>query len=185
MTAIPTLETNRLILRPFRVEDCEPLADVHGDPRVARFVLPEGKPQPEAAQAHSYILGSLGHWVLHGCGKWAVVEKATARFVGRTGYNDFPHDWPGLELGWTFDPRHWGKGYATEAARAALDWGFGAFGAAKILHMIDPENTPSQAVARRLCAVPGETWSGRGFKGVVWGQTREAWVARLTRAANG
>jgi RimJ/RimL family protein N-acetyltransferase len=178
MTAIPTLETERLTLRPFRLEDCEPLAAIHGDARVARFVMPEGKPQETPQQAHTYILGSLGHWMLHGSGKWAVIERATGVFVGRTGYNDFPHDWPGLELGWTFHPDHWGKGFATEAAMAARDWGFGALQAREILHLIDPENTASQAVARRLNAAPCESWSGRGIGAVVWRQTRAAWAAR-------
>jgi RimJ/RimL family protein N-acetyltransferase len=177
MVLIPTLDTPRLILRPFREADRAALAEIHARPEVARFVL-SNVPQPRKAQAFDYISTSLGHWALRGIGKWAVEERASGRMVGRCGYNDMPDEWPGLELGWTFHPDFWGRGYATEAASAARDWGFCERNVARVLHLIDAENTGSQAVARRLGATEVEQWEGRGFKAVIWRQTREMWVAR-------
>jgi RimJ/RimL family protein N-acetyltransferase len=177
MVQIPTLETTRLILRPFRESDRAALADIHGRAEVARFVL-GNVPQPRLAQAFEYIALALGHWSLRGAGKWAVEERASGRMIGRCGYNDMPDEWPGLELGWTFHSDVWGRGYATEAASAALNWGFAERRAGRIIHLIDPENTSSQKVAKRLGAVEGGMWEGRGFKLAIWGQTRETWLAR-------
>lgn len=170
--SIPTLETERLILRPFALSDCEALAEIHGSDEVARFVMPEGKPQPTPAQAYAYILSTQGHWLIHGIGKWAVVEKASGLVAGRCGYNDFAYDWPGLELGWTMHPRVWGRGYATEAARAARDWAYRVRGVPSMLHAIEETNTASQAVARRIGAAPAELWTGRGMTLRLWRQTR-------------
>lgn len=182
MTPIPTLETPRLILRPFRESDCEGLAAIHGRPEVARFVMPNGVPQTSLREASDYITGSMGHWVMRNVGKWAVEERNSGAMIGRCGYNDFPYEWPGLELGWTFHPDVWGRGFATEAASAALQWGFTERAFVKIIHLIDPENAASQAVAKRLGALPGELWEGRGIKAVIWTQNREFWTARQAKA---
>ena len=67
----------------------------------------------------------VGHWQLRGYGPWAVEEKASGELVGRVGFLN-PEGWPAFELGWTLARKFWGRGYATEAARRALDYGFGA-----------------------------------------------------------
>lgn len=182
MTPIPTLETSRLILRPFREADCAALAEIHGRPEVARFVMPNGVPQTSLREAFDNIAAAMGHWSLRGHGRWAVEDRTTGRLIGRCGYNDFPSEWPGLELGWTFHPDVWGRGFATEAATAALAWGFQEREFAKVIHLIAPANAASQAVAARLGATPGEPWTGRGIDAVIWGQTREAWVGRRHKA---
>jgi [ribosomal protein S5]-alanine N-acetyltransferase len=179
---IPTLESSRLILRPFREADCAALAAIHCRPEVARFVMPGGVPQSTMREAFDNIAAAMGHWALRGHGRWAVDERATGRMIGRCGYNDFPYEWPGLELGWTFHPDVWGRGYATEAANAAVAWGFGVAKFETIIHLIAPENTASQAVATRLGAAPGEAWEGRGIKAVIWSQTRAQWEARPRQA---
>src|SRR6266403_162434 len=92
-----------------------------------------------------------GHWVLHGIGMFVVEEKSTGRYVGRVG-PWFPPGWPGFEIGWGIAPEFRGKGYAVEAARAAIDWVFATFELDHVMHCIDQENTASQAVARRLGA---------------------------------
>ncbi|HOU65585.1 MAG TPA: GNAT family N-acetyltransferase, partial [Thermomonas sp.] len=93
-----------------------------------------------------------------------------------------PEGWPGTEVGWALHRDAWGKGYALEAATAAIDWAFAELGWTEVIHSIDLDNTASQALAQRL----GSRNRGRGslpppFQDVVidiWGQTREEWVAR-------
>ncbi len=172
---IPVLETERLVLRGFRGEDAPAVAALHGDMNVMRYL--GGTTDDSLSSAYDAILKWTGHWALHGCGKWAVEEKASGRCIGRVGYLDLPHDWPGLELGWTFAAESWGKGYATEAAAAARDWGFRVLGAARIISMIDLRNTASQAVARRIGETPWQPFVFRGVDNMLWSMTREAWRA--------
>lgn len=170
---IPVLETDRLILRGLEVADVPAIAALHGDPEVVRYI--GGVTDATASGALGKIFYYTGHWAAFGCGKWAVVEKESGRLVGRTGFLDLPYDWPGLELGWTFARDAWGKGYATESARAARDWGFRVLGAERILSMIDPDNTSSQAVARRIGASPWRTHLHDGHTQMLWSITRAAW----------
>ena len=150
MIEIPTLTTERLVLRGYRESDAPALAALHGDREVIKFLSPTGEPEPGLADAWEHIAKHIGHWALKGCGKWAVDERATGRFVGRVGLYDPPYDWPGLELGWTLTRDSWGKGYATEAARAALAWSFEAYKANEIISAIHPDNAASIRVAQRL-----------------------------------
>lgn len=173
---IPVLETERLILRALRGEDTPALAAIHGDAEVMRF-LGDGKPEPSLAEAYRVIMTYTGHWSLHGCGKWAVEEKATGRLVGRTGFIDQPYDWPGLELGWTLARESWGKGYATESALAARDWAFQVLGADRVLSMINPGNHASQAVARRIGETYGKPFNLFGGEQMLWSITRDEWAA--------
>jgi RimJ/RimL family protein N-acetyltransferase len=93
----------------------------------------------------------LGQWALRGSGQWAVELKATGRLIGRAGtHRPERADWPGLECGWTFDPAHWGRGYATEAGRATVEWAFATHPDDELYSVIIPTNAASEAVARRL-----------------------------------
>lgn len=173
---IPVIETGRLILRGWRAEDAPGLAEIHGDPEAMRYL--GGKSDPSLAEAYRSIMTYMGHWALHGCGKWAVVEKATGRLVGRTGYLDTPYEWPGLELGWTFNRACWGKGYATESAAPARDWAFEVLGAARVISMINDRNAASQAVAQRVGERPWKPYPYRGEDTTLWSVTRVEWEAR-------
>lgn len=177
---IPRIETERLILRGFRIEDAADLARIHGDAEVVRFL--GGTRDASLTGAFDKIAAYLGHWSVRGCGKWAVEDKATGRVVGRSGYNDYPFGWPGLELGWTFARDHWGKGYAAEAARSALAWGFTVLRADRIVSMIHPDNTASQAVARKLGETPWRAHDHEGSTHVLWSMTRTAWLSRAGAA---
>lgn len=150
MINIPTLTTERLILRGYRESDAPAIAALHGDPEVIRFLSPTGEPEPGLADAWEHIAKHVGHWALKGYGKLAVDERATGRFVGRVGLYNPPYDWPGLELGWTLARDTWGKGYATEAARAVLKWGFESLGVDEIISAIHPDNAASIRVAERI-----------------------------------
>jgi RimJ/RimL family protein N-acetyltransferase len=140
------LETERLILRQWRKDDFEPYAQICADEDVMRFL--GGKPfTPAEAWRHMAFL--IGHWQLLGYGHFAVEEKATGKFAGRIGFLN-PEGWPGFELGWTLGKEFWGKGYATEGARRALDYAFNHLDKDHVISLIDPDNLASIRVAERL-----------------------------------
>ena len=92
-----------------------------------------------------------GQWELRGTGQWAVEVAESGEFIGRAGLH-WPEreGWPGVECGWVLHPRHWGKGYATEAGRAAMHYAFDEVGVDEVFSLILPANAASQNVARRL-----------------------------------
>jgi RimJ/RimL family protein N-acetyltransferase len=102
-------------------------------------------------QAWLAMAGFLGQWELRGTGQWAAVEKASGELVGRVG-SHWPEraDWPGIEIGWSLHPDHWGKGYATEGGRATIDYVFAHHDVNEVFSLILEDNARSQAVARRL-----------------------------------
>ena len=144
---IPEIETERLRLRAFRNEDLDAYAAMCADPEVMRY-LGTGATLSRADTWRS-MAGFLGHWALRGHGMWALEEKATGTLVGRAGFLE-PEGWPGFELGWTLGRPHWGRGFATEAARRALDYAFHELDRDRVSSLIRPANTPSMRVAERL-----------------------------------
>jgi RimJ/RimL family protein N-acetyltransferase len=171
----PTVETERLILRPFRMDDVDAYTALLQTPEVRKSLyLPD---DVGGAAAFDGIAGALGQWQLRNTGQWALEEKATGTFVGRAG-SFWPNrdDWPGIELGWALHPQHWGKGYATEAGAAAREWVFANHEVDEIYSCILPENTASQNVAKRLGFMP---WEERTFKSFP---TKPHMIWRLRRA---
>jgi RimJ/RimL family protein N-acetyltransferase len=140
------LETDRLILRMFQDSDLDAYAEMCGDQEVMRYLLSGPMDRSEAWRNLAMV---VGHWGLRGFGLWAVEERDSGAMVGRVGCWQ-PEGWPGLELAWTLRRPYWGRGYATEAARAALDVAFSALGQNHVISMIHPENSPSIRVAQRL-----------------------------------
>ena len=147
----PVIETERLKLRRWSGADVAPNTAMLSDPGTARFITADGKPVTDELVGWRNAAIMAGHWVLHGIGMFVVEEKASGKFVGRVG-PWFPPSWPGFEVGWGIASDFRGRGYAVEAARAAIDWSFATFELDRIIHCIDHENTASQAVARRLGA---------------------------------
>jgi RimJ/RimL family protein N-acetyltransferase len=145
--AIPTIETERLVMRPWREEDLDPYAELCADPEVMRYIGTGRTLDRE--EAWRQIALSLGHWELRGYGLWAVESQAERSFLGRVGLWQ-PEGWPGLEVGWTLARAHWGKGYATEAGRASMEFAWTAVEATEVISLIQPENKPSRRVAERL-----------------------------------
>jgi RimJ/RimL family protein N-acetyltransferase len=151
----PTIETERLILRPFREADVDAYTALLQTPEVrASLHLPDdvGREQAWLGMAQW-----LGQWELRGTGQWALEHRATGAFVGRAGMH-FPErvEWPGIEIGWALHPDHWGNGYATEAGAAAVEYAFAHHDVDAIYSVILHENAASQAVARRLGFRPFE-----------------------------
>jgi RimJ/RimL family protein N-acetyltransferase len=141
----PRLKTERLLLREFRAEDLGPDFEQAQDPNVQRFL---GGVRSEY-EAFRTMATHAGHWALRGFGQWAVERRSDGRFVGRVGLWE-PPGWPGPEVGWRLAREAWGRGYATEAARAAIGWAWTALGLERLSSMIVAENTASQRVAQRL-----------------------------------
>ena len=147
-----TLETERLIMRMWRDADIEEYAELCADPEVMRFL---GGKVFDRTEAWRQMASMIGHWYLRGYGIWAVEEKSSGRLAGRIGCIN-PEGWPGFEVGWTLKREFWGKGYATEAGRRALEYGFNELDKPHIISLIHPENLASIRVAERL----GETLEG-------------------------
>jgi len=144
------IETERLILRPPRAEDFDGFAELQGDADAARFI----GGAVTRAEAWRRFLWQPGAWLVQGFGMFGVVEKSSGLWLGQIGPWK-PEGWPGNEIGYAFHPRAWGKGYATEAGIAAVDWAFANLGWDAIIHCIDPENAASQNLAKRLpCKAP-------------------------------
>ena len=163
------METERLVLRMFRESDTDAYAEMVADPEVMRFL--GGKPLPRA-EAWRNMAMLLGHWHLRGYGFWAVEEKASGDLVGRVGCWQ-PEGWPGLEVGWTLRRRSWGRGYATEAARASINYAFDELGQMRVISLIDPNNVNSIRVAERLGEKPEGEWEIAGTKVTIYAVGRE------------
>ena len=149
MSACPTIETDNLILRPFKDEDTNDFFSMM-DSREVREDLHVSDDYGLSEVFHA-MSAWLGQWELRGTGHWALEEKKSGRFVGRAGlHRPERHDWHGVEVGWAIHPDYWGRGYATEAGAAAVRYGFDQFEVDKLFSCILPENHRSQAVAKRL-----------------------------------
>jgi RimJ/RimL family protein N-acetyltransferase len=172
----PTIETERLILRPWRSSDVAPNTAMLSDPETARFITPDRKPVTNETNGWRNAAVIMGHWALHGFGMFAVEEKSSGRYAGRVG-PWCPPGWPGLEVGWGIAREFRGRGYAVEAARAAIDWTFATFALDRIVHCIVPANVASQAVARRLGAeIEGQS-ELNGETVDLWVTVRGSWRA--------
>ncbi len=144
--SVPTLESQRLILRPFRSSDFEPMAGFFSDPVSAFYGGPCGR-----EDAWRKFAVYSGHWPLRGYGPWALEDKGSGQFVGLSGLW-FPEGWVEPEITWALVPRAHGKGYATEAALRALQAAYEDFGWTTAVSVVSVDNLASQAVALRLGA---------------------------------
>ncbi|MHB8719070.1 MAG: GNAT family N-acetyltransferase [Candidatus Dormibacteria bacterium] len=145
--APPQLETDRLILRQWRLDDLDDFARIMANPDVSRF-LGEGRPMGRF-EAWRALMMFAGAWRMLGYAHWVLESKATGAFIGRAGPWR-PDGWPALEIGWAIDPQHQGKGYATEAGRAALECCWQDLGADRVVSLVRPGNAASVAVVRKL-----------------------------------
>ncbi len=144
---IPSLRTDRLVLRGWREDDLEAYTQLCADPDVMRYIG-SGRTL-ERDEAWRQIALSIGHWQLRGYGLWAVESQADQSFLGRVGLWQ-PEGWPGLEVGWALGRKHWGQGYATEAGAAAMEFAWTRLEAPELISLIQPDNQASRRVAERL-----------------------------------
>jgi RimJ/RimL family protein N-acetyltransferase len=170
-----TLETDRLTLRMLRESDLDPYAEMCADPEVMRYI---GDGQPLARpMAWRNLAMMVGHWSLRGYGLWAAEERASGLFVGRIGFWN-PEGWPGFELGWMLRRPSWGRGFATEGARAALRFAFTELQQPHVISLIHPDNADSIRVAGRLGERRLDATEVMGKPALVYRITREAWADR-------
>ena len=143
---IPTLRTDRLILRPLALDDTSPLQIALDDPKVWRY-FPLSQ-VPDLKRTQSYIEGQLSHWNEYGLGHWAV-EETDHTLIGWCGLQ-FLSDTVETEVAYCLGKPFWGKGYATEAAKASLDFGFQELPIKEIIGLTHLANKASQNVLMKI-----------------------------------
>ena len=153
------LETPRLLLRLPQHEDLDAVAAFLADEVATRYI---GGSMPRALAWRS-LATMRGSWELQGFAMFSVIEKDSGRGVGRVGPWK-PEGWPGTEVGWSIVRERWGRGYASEAAAACIDWAFATLGWEQVIHTIDPDNAggavppvgtaPPLPLSRRSCHRP-------------------------------
>ncbi|MEX0284414.1 MAG: GNAT family N-acetyltransferase [Paracoccaceae bacterium] len=175
-TQIPTLETNRLLLRGHELSDFPDSAAMWADPVVVKHISGVPTP-PELAWAR--FLRYAGHWQHLGFGYWVVTSKADGTFLGEVGFADYHRDTtPSLkgkpEAGWVLATAAHGQGYATEAVAAILAWADDNLECSHTCAMFDPTHAASIHVARKL-----------GFGGDVMGRYGDHEALFLERPRRG
>jgi RimJ/RimL family protein N-acetyltransferase len=143
----PVLSTERLTLRPFAPENVDDLHELLTDVDVRRHLLDDVVVSREWVEEE--ILSSQARFVESGCGLWTLEERSRDSLVGFVGFRPF-FDPPELQLLYGLLPSHWGRGLATEAAAAAVDYAFGVLGLDEVRAATDAPNTASIAVLQRL-----------------------------------
>ena len=143
--SIPRIATPRLLLRELRARDFDAFAENLADPEATKFLSSVS----DRRGAWRIFSSCAGSWVLHGKGWWAVELRETGDVVGTVGAF-IREGAPDLELGWSLYRRFWGHGYATEAARAALELSFDGYHASRVVAHISSGNTASVQVSQRI-----------------------------------
>ena len=166
---IPTLITERLTLRPLKAADFDVFAEFYASDRSKLIGGPANR-----EMSWRILAVEIGHWSLRGYGRWAVEETQSGRFAGVIGpWN--PEGWPEPEIGWDLMAGFEGKGYATEAATAALAYAFDTLNWSTAISLVAEPNHGSRRVAQRLGAVQDGMFTHPRFGTMeVWRHTRPA-----------
>jgi ribosomal-protein-alanine N-acetyltransferase len=146
----PTLTTPRLVLRPFTMTDVEPLYTILKEPDILKY-FPRPDP-PELDRVGRIVAAQIRHWQEHNLGWWAVCPSgngSTGALAGWCGLQFLPETGE-VEVGYLLSHACWGQGFATEAARASLAYGFDSLNLESIICLVDPDNLRSNRVAAKL-----------------------------------
>ena len=176
-TGIPTLETERLRLRSFRKSDLDDYAALNADREVLRYIGAGSEPW-DRGRSSRHMAFLLGHWQIWDAGTWAIEHKETRAFIGMVGFSS-PEGWPGFELAWILARRYWGHGYATEGARAAMDYALTVWKRDRIISLIAPENQASIRVAERLGERLEDRITHLGREMLCYGIDRETYLREV------
>lgn len=140
------LETERLYMRRFRTDDIDVFSQILGQDEVGQW-LPRGRGYTKN-EVEKFLTNIIKHWDDNGYGIWAVVEKESGNFIGHCGLN-YVKQCDAVELLYGFGKEYWGKGYATEAAKSALQFGFDKVGLKKIVAFTKIDNIASRRVIEK------------------------------------
>jgi [ribosomal protein S5]-alanine N-acetyltransferase len=143
---IPLIATARLVLRPYSTGDFDALKNILHEPEILRY-FPTQTPWPDD-KIRNYISYQLNHWLDRGYGHWAVVWRETGQVIGWNGL-EFLFDTNETEVGYLMSREFWGRGLATESARAAVDFGLNTIGLKQIIGLTHPDNIASQRVLEK------------------------------------
>ncbi len=154
---MPIIETERLVLRPWGMpDDLDALAAVNGEDEVMRWIPPFRAMTREESAAQLERI--VTHWDQHGFGLWALESRDDGHgcigFAGLAVPGFLPAVLPTVEVGWRLSSAWWGRGLATEAARACVDYAFATLRLASVVSIIDPQNVASLRVAAKLGMAP-------------------------------
>ena len=146
MIKISTLHTPRLTLRPLAPEDAVTLHGIYQVEGVLQY-FPNPNPPP-LEKVERFITGQQAHWDTYGYGNWGIVPKGKRDIIGWAGLQFLPET-NETEVGYLLNRQSWGKGYATEARRASLRFGFEGFNFPEIIALVHPDNAASLKVAAK------------------------------------
>ncbi len=149
---IPVLQTERLTLRAPRWDDFDAYAAFRASDRAKLLGGPYTR-----AQAFDQLAEIIGHWTLRGFGRWMVADRETDQPLGIVGLF-YPEDWPEPEIAWSVFEAGEGRGIAYEAAMASRAYAYDTLGWTTAVSLIDPSNTRSVSLARRMGCMDGETY---------------------------
>jgi RimJ/RimL family protein N-acetyltransferase len=144
------LRTARLLLRPWRDEDIAAFAEMSADPVVMEYLLPLSD---RGLSVEAWAARKRAHWDEQGFGQWVLELRGESSFIGVVGLETVSyeaHFTPAVEVAWRLARPYWGHGYATEAARTSLDYGFDQVGLREIVAVTVPANQRSRRVMERL-----------------------------------
>jgi len=152
------LQTERLVIRPYRDDDATALHEVFGSPEVMRWT--PSAPSKDVEETRQRLARTMAFTLRQppGLGLWALELKTSSEFLGQVGVFPVEGKGPDVEVAYELAPRVWGHGYATEAARALVEYGFGELGLRRIVALILPDNARSRNVASKC----GMTLEGPG-----------------------
>jgi ribosomal-protein-alanine N-acetyltransferase len=139
-------QTERLTVRRYTADDYDNYFSLHGDPVVMKYIRPAQTREESDAKLEESILKVPPHEYL---GRWAVEEKATGRFIGSFVITPIPNDEERIQLGYSFLPEEWGKGYATEVAKAGVEYFYNRTPLTELYAVTETANTASENVLRK------------------------------------
>ena len=172
MSSQTVLKTQRLILRQFTMEDTDALLPILGDSETMVYY-----PHPFSRdEIEAFVRKQLTRYAESGHGKWAMLLKTTGELIGDCGLAlQEVETSKCIEVGYNLHKNHWHNGYATEAARACIRFGFYKLCAKQVISMVRPENRPSRRVAERNGMTPGKLVFWHGFNHLIYSISREEW----------
>ena len=141
---MPEIETPRLRLRHFTLDDFDDLFRLYSDPQVMQYLSPRTREQTQAS-----LCKHIQHWQEYNFGMWGVIELESGKMIGRCGLG-FLDNTPEVELGYVFDKSYWNMGLATEASQATLKYGFEEVELERIVAIAKPENSASVRVIQKI-----------------------------------